>query len=124
MNIIACTKRNSETTEELFMEETETIRERLEDDARAGAIVTSLRRLRGRLRSIWQDETETPSQRRRMIFDLWDESSEGEDGTTARQVVIYFVHETLPQSGPDAYPSDELARLNESRESTLRFNPY
>jgi hypothetical protein len=109
---------------EWFMEETEEIRERLEDEARAGAVVTSLRRLRGRLRSIWQDETETPSHRRRMIFDLWDESSEDDDGLAARQAVIDFVHETLPQGGPDAYPSDELARLNASRESTLRFNPY
>jgi hypothetical protein len=109
---------------EWFMDETETIRERLEDEARASAVTTSLRRLRGRLRSIWQDETETPSHRRRMIFDLWDESSENDDGTAARQAVIDFVRETLPQGGPDAYPSDELARLNASRESTLRFNPY
>ena len=59
-----------------------------------------------------------------MIFDLWDESSEGEDGTAARRLVIEFIVETLPQGGPDAYPADELARLNASRESTLRFNPY
>ena len=109
---------------EWFMEETETIRERLEDEARAGAVVTSLRRLRGRLRSIWQDETETPSHRRRMIFDLWDETSEDDDGNTARQVVIDFVLETLPAAGADRYPPDELARLNASRQSTLRFNPY
>jgi hypothetical protein len=109
---------------EWFMEETETIRERLEDEARATAVTTSLRRLRGRLRSIWQDETETPSHRRRMIFDLWDESSEDDDGAAARQAVIDFVHETLPETGPDRYPADVLARLNASRESTLRFNPY
>ncbi len=109
---------------EWFMEETEAIRERLEDAARATAVTTSLRRLRGRLRSIWQDETETPSHRRRMIFDLWDESSEDGDGTAARQVVIDFVVETLPAAGPDRYPADELARLNASRSSTLRFNPY
>jgi hypothetical protein len=109
---------------EWFMEETESIRERLEDAARAGAVTASLRRLRARLRTIWQDETETPSHRRRMIFDLWDESSEDDDGAAARRLVIEFITETMPSGGPDAYPTDELARLNASRESTLRFNPY
>lgn len=110
---------------EWFMEETEEIRERLEDEARAGATVASLRRLRGRLRSIWQDETESPSHRRRAIFELWDGAAEDDaDGTAARAAVIEFVRETLPAGSTNAYPTDELARLNASRESTLRFNPY
>ena len=107
-----------------FMRQTEALREQLEDAARVRSLAVSMRRLRGRLARVWQDESLGVAQRRRAIFDEWvivDES--GADGG-ARALIEQFVRDNLPASDPSAYPADELRRLNARRSGAARFAPY
>ncbi len=107
-----------------FMRQTEALREQLEDAARVRSLAVSLRRLRGRLMRVWQDDARTVEQRRRAIFDEWvvvDES--GADGG-ARALIVQFVRDNLPATDASAYPADELRRLNARRNGTARFAPY
>jgi len=107
-----------------FMRQTEALREQLEDAARVRSLAVSMRRLRGRLARVWQDESLGVAQRRRAIFDEWvivDES--GADGG-ARALIEQFVRDNLPASDASAYPADELRRLNARRGGASRFAPY
>lgn len=106
-----------------FLDATEELRERLEDEARAAAAVRSLRGLRGRVASIWQDETRSPAARRRSLFDLWDQQADGEEGAPARDVVMAFIREERSFGSDILYGPGELARLNAERESIEPFQP-
>lgn len=107
-----------------FMESTETLRDELEDAARAARAERALARLRGQLARLWQDEARSPRERRRALFALWDAMADDESGEAARETVRAFVAETLPAGSPDAYEAGELAHLNTGRESRERFAPY
>ncbi|AKF06172.1 hypothetical protein DB32_003321 [Sandaracinus amylolyticus] len=109
---------------EWFMEHTEELRNRLEDETRAQAMAAGMRRLRGQLTRIWQDEARPAEQRRRAIFEQWAEVDDSGGGGDARSVIEEFVREHLPLGSPDAFTSDELRRLNGRLESGTRFAPY
>jgi len=70
------------------------------------------------------------AERKRTLFALWDECVEtGTDevvvaGTSARRLVIGFIRAHLPAGSADAFTSDELRALNQSRASTAPFAPY
>jgi hypothetical protein len=71
----------------------------------------------------------SPAARRAALFALWDECIEGEDaagraGDRARAMVIGWIRQHLPEGGPDAFPPDEIARLDAQRTSTQHFTPY
>ena len=103
-----------------------------------------LARLQGQLERAWTRADWTAVRRREVLFTLWDDCEEappeGEDpaktveaaldqaraeaGTQARKQIVAFVREELPAYSPDAYPSDELKRLNAARHSRQRFAPY
>jgi hypothetical protein len=106
-----------------FLDATEELRERLEDEARAASGVRSLRRLRGRLAILWQDETRSLASRRRAIFELWDQQADGEEGAPARDVVIAFIREERSLGSDIVYGELELARLNATRTSADPFAP-
>lgn len=107
-----------------FMRNTEALRQQLEDTYRAESAVVGLRRLRGRLAHIWQDDSLSAVQKRRAIFDEWAEIDvSGADGG-GRAIIEQFVRENLPADGDDAFSSDELRRLNAARAGTARFAPY
>jgi len=70
-----------------------------------------------------------PAARRAALFALWDECTEGEDdagraGERARAMVIGWIRQHLPEAGPDAFPPDEIARLDAGRTSRQHFAPY
>ena len=107
-----------------FMRHTEALRDQLEDAARARSLVVSMRRLRGRLARVWQDESLSVEQRRRAIFDEWAIVDESGADSGARALIEQFVRDNLPASDASAYPADELRRLNARRSGASRFAPY
>jgi len=97
------------------------LRERLRDAVRAAPAL---------LRELWRDGTVSAAERRRMIFQLWDECAEEGDpdilvaSRAFRGTVLAFVRRQLRADGPDAYPAAELEALNKERLSRQRFDPY
>ena len=83
-----------------------------------------MRRLQGQLRRIWENEGQPAVQRRRLIFEQWAEVDESGGGGGAREVIEQFVRDNLPSGSEDAYPADELRRLNATLRGGARFAPY
>lgn len=108
---------------EWFMEQTETVRVRLETEARARERDAALRGVPGRLASIWNSALPA-SVRRRRIFRMWDECDEEGDGLSVRRQVIEFIRSEVPASSPDAFTVSELRQWNNERESSMEFDPY
>jgi hypothetical protein len=109
---------------EFFMEHAEETIARLEAAARQQTATHSLGGIRTRCRTIWGDASVPASMRRRQIFDVWDELADGEEGAPAREAVIAFIRREIPSSSPDSYTMIEVARMNASRQSSERFDPY
>ena len=69
-------------------------------------------------------------QRRRLLFQLWDECAEtGPDEVVAaaravRAAIVAFVRRELPAGSAQAYSEGELDALNQARTSRERFRPY
>lgn len=99
--------------------------------------------LNRQLQRTWARTDWSAMRRREVLFTLWDDCEEAdvqdgagnsveatldqaraEAGTKARKQIVAFIREELPASSPDAYPSAELKRLNASRHSRQRFEPY
>lgn len=101
--------------------------------------------LDGELEALWTDTSKPASERRRLLFERWDECEEG-DGSTeplrlttavelpdalrgqagdrARATIEAFVRKHVPARSGDAFGAAELEALNERRESERRFDPY
>lgn len=109
---------------EWFMEHAESTIERLESQARAQRQAHSMTGVRSQLRTIWEDQSQSASARRRAIFELWDECADDADGEQARAAVIAFIRREIPETSADSYTMVELARLNSARQSAERFDPY
>lgn len=107
-----------------FMRHTEAVREQLEDAYRAQSQQIGMRRLRGRLARLWQDDTLSPEQKRRAIFEEWAEVEAGSADDGARALVEQFVRDNLPAGGVDAYSNEELRRLNGRPGGHAPFAPY
>lgn len=103
-----------------FMRETEALRDQLADADRAQTVIVGMRRLRGRLARVWEDESLSPEQRRRAIFGEWTDV----DDADSRTLVEQFVRDNLPSGGADAFSIDELRRLNAHLGGGARFAPY
>jgi hypothetical protein len=113
-----------------WLDETRDERGEMALAARRERLRESLARMPGLLDAIWRDPRWSPSERRRLIFQLWDECAEdGPDEVVvaARQVRVTiedFVRKRLPPGTPDAFPPPELNTLNASRTSHAEFRPY
>lgn len=90
----------------------------------------ALYNLNERLQGIWNAPTMTARERRKLLFQLWDECREAvpdagiESAEMVRATIEAFVRKHLPKNSAQAYLSTELAVLNRSRNSRRRFNPY
>ncbi len=93
----------------------------------------AIRALPARLHDVWADSAQPPSRRRRLLFELWDECGErsgrdppsiAENGEKSRRLIESFIDENLPLGSDQAYTRTELDRLNGSRASRQRFEPY
>ena len=76
------------------------------------------------LETIWSDARVSHEERRRRLFDLWDEWIEDGPGRVARATVIGFIRRRLPRGSPHAYSTGELYLLNMQRLSAETFDPY
>jgi hypothetical protein len=109
---------------ERFMSETRELRDRLEREYREREMRAGLRRLRGRLESVWATESRTEQARRRRIFGIWDEMEDGEAGAEGRRIVITFIRAVIPQGSDHEFTPEEIERFNAARESREPFEPY
>jgi hypothetical protein len=69
------------------------------------------------------------TQRRELVFAIWDECSEESEsltdyGAMARATILSIVREAFPAGSDRAYQPTELLALNERRSSRERFAPY
>jgi hypothetical protein len=76
---------------------------------------------------IWHTTYKPARERRRLLFALWKETADSEDGLVdvgaeARAIIEKFIRRNLPETSPDAYTPDELAHLNNG--SGRKFDPY
>jgi hypothetical protein len=96
------------------------------------------------LDAIWNRSGLSVSERKRLLFERWDECEEAEGefpgfqtadasaldesrrgyAKAARQKVLRFIRSVAPEGGADAYTEAEIAELNRRRVSTQRFAPY
>lgn len=96
------------------------------------------------LDGIWNRSNLSVAERKRLLFELWDDCEEpvGElpgfqtaDASAldesrrryakaARQKIIRFIRSVVPADGADAYTDAEIAALNQRRVSEQRFAPY
>lgn len=89
----------------------------------------SLVNLPARLEQIWRSG-QPPADKRRVLFDLWDECAESGSpelkryGQLARATILHFIETHLPKGSEHAYSSLELKRLNRERLSKVPFEPY
>jgi hypothetical protein len=108
---------------EWFMNETEEIRERLAARATQRVAREALAGLEDRLRRVWTSDRSVRD-RKRALFEMWDECAEDETGAEARTRILAFIRREVAQGSTDEYSTDELARLNRDRTSQARFDPY
>lgn len=107
-------------------------------------LLDQLNGLQDELDAIWNRKGVSVAERKRLLFERWDECEEagGEfpgfqtaDASVldesrrayakaARQKVIRFIRSAAPQDAVDGYTEAELAELNQRRVSTQAFAPY
>jgi hypothetical protein len=75
-----------------------------------------------RLTDIWSDRASSATEKRALLFELWDDT-DGEDGREARAIIEGFIRRQLPRGSALGYPHVELDALNGRRESTVPFAP-
>lgn len=107
-----------------FEEDNEELIARLEAQYRREHMADALRAIPGQLAQIWNRTSRSPERRRRQIFEMWEETDEGESGLEARRRIEAWVRENLPAGGGDAFTDDELRALNATHSHPYRFNPY
>ncbi|MFW6050408.1 MAG: hypothetical protein ACODAU_04495, partial [Myxococcota bacterium] len=106
-----------------FLRETREMRDRMAAEHREQEVGRGLAALRARLFRLWEEDAPA-AERRRRLFEKWDECSEDGMGTAARQAIVEFVRRHLPEGSADAFTAAELRRLNARRRSRARFAPY
>jgi hypothetical protein len=108
---------------------TRAMREEMSATERPRRIARALARLPGELEALWRRTDMGASERREILFQLWDDLLEGEGpeenaAARAREEILRFIGRALPSGSGDAYSPDELARLNARRKSRASFAPY
>jgi hypothetical protein len=94
------------------------------------AMQTALDELPLYLYAVWRDPRFTLEERRRILFELWDECAEDGNGLVAaggaeaRRTIEEFVRVHLPAGSPVAFTRGELDGLNARRLSRRGFDPY
>jgi hypothetical protein len=107
-----------------FLDDTQEIRDGLRERHRERMLAASIAALRRRLDTIWNDASMTASERRRVLFETWDECNEGDSGRIARDVVETYIRAHLPRASALAFTDEELAQLNGTRMTSEPFAPY
>lgn len=107
-------------------------------------LIDQLGQLDDELDAIWSASGHSLTERKRLLFELWDGCDEptgelegfvGADtsaldetrrelASAARRKIIRFIGEVAPAASPEAYTEAELAALNRRRVSEQMFAPY
>lgn len=107
-----------------FMESTAALRERLasaaeEQNQRRGKVA-----LQAALRRVLERPGVSLVEKRRTLFELWDDCAADTSGRAAQALIEDFIREHLPEGSALGYSASELAQLNRTRISRLPFDPY
>jgi hypothetical protein len=79
---------------------------------------------RRRLEAVARDRGRPAADRRRTLFELWDECDGSAQGLAARAAVEATARRHFPPGHTDGYRADELATFNRGRPAPQRFDPY
>ena len=66
-------------------------------------------------------------QKRKVLFELWDDCAEGASeklATAGRSAILGFIRTQFPPGSDYAYTHEELCELNQNRSSRELFDPY
>ena len=113
-----------------FMAATQGLRFAMYDRACKEQLASAVLDMRPQLETIWKNERLSASQRRLLIFQLWDQCAENgppdvkRTTEQIRAIIVDFIQERIPRSSQYAYSDADLASLNRSRRSSERFAPY
>ena len=109
--------------------ETGEIEKVVDDPGEAARLAAHDLRLPSHLAGVWAMPS-SAAWRRRVLFDIWDQSAESDDperawgGARARRLIDSFVRRNLPPGSDEGFEPDELARLNRARIGHAQFDPY
>jgi hypothetical protein len=98
--------------------------------AQARRLVEALAQIGAKVRGIARRSDLSPLERRRAVFEIWDECAEGSTdltadyGEKARSIIQSAIRELFPAGTDLGYSPAELLVLNERRTSRRRFAPY
>lgn len=113
-----------------FLDETRDQREKMWHAESEERLREALQTLPAELAKIWAHKGWSPAERRRVLFDLWDECAEtgAADrvrlGKQIRVTILAFIRKHLPAGSEHAYGTAELQTLNGRRTSSAEFAPY
>ncbi len=122
-----------------FLDRTASMRRRLATAATRALLQQQLQALPRQLDAIWRAPSLSPAQRRRLLFERWDECDEAARSdaaaseldrvreaaaTAARATIEAWVRRHAPRGDALAFGDDELRRLNRDRRSRAPFDPY
>ncbi|MBX7083009.1 MAG: hypothetical protein K1X88_27635 [Nannocystaceae bacterium] len=122
-----------------FLDRTASLRRELATAAVRAQLQQQLRALPRQLDAIWRAPSLSPAQRRRLLFQRWDECDEPAAAATsrseldrvreaaataARATIEAWVRRHAPRGDAMAFGDDELRRLNRDRRSRAPFDPY
>lgn len=107
-----------------FLKETETLRREKADAYLKQVEADGARSFKTRMNQIWAAPAPTFEQKRRQLFELWEQTSPDELGARYRQLVVQYVRRNLPEHSEAGYPPAELSALNARRQGVDRFSPY
>ncbi len=114
-----------------FLEQTQALRAKLCGAAHTERLRRALVSLPGELEKVWNDESRSLADRRRLLFERWDECADHREeteiarmGAMARATVLAFIRRALPAGSPHAYTEAELVAFNARRVSRESFSPY
>ncbi len=114
-----------------FLKRTGSLRAQMCAEAQKDSLDVAVRSLRRDLARIFADPSRTLSQKKKLLFDLWDQCAENDANPNvakaaamARATVLGFIREKLPARSEDRYQEEEIAELNRGRISRELFRPY
>jgi hypothetical protein len=119
-----------------FLRRTEAMRTTLAVQWRKKQLRAAMTRVKQRVVAIWRNDTVPFAERKRLIFELWDESEPSAAATgpleqdtrdaaaTARHQIEHTIRRLAPAGSRNAFTPEELESLNAQRRSEQAFAPY
>lgn len=113
-----------------FAAATRELRAQMADAACKERLSDSVLEIKARLDAVWRDKQRSLDDRRKTIFQLWDQCAE--DGSEdvrrttvqVRASIVAYINEHLPAASRYAYSTADLHALNQTRRSSAVFAPY